>query len=118
LSALSEVEFLKQLDHPNIIHIIEYFIEPNFLYIIFEDMPGGRILSELAKTKKGVDLEDVVDIMRQVFTAMEFCRKRKIAHRALGPDNVLLARIKERFVVKVIDWSQAVVVDQPEMKPI
>jgi serine/threonine protein kinase len=75
-SVISEVEFLKKLDHPNIIQIIEYFIESAVLYIILEEIPGNKILSELNKIKDGINFNSVVEIMKQILSAMEYCHHK------------------------------------------
>lgn len=80
---ISETEFLKKLDHPNIVQIIEYFLEPSFLYIILEEIPGSRVLSELYNAKNGILLDDIVEIMDQLLRAVDFCHRKMIAHRAI-----------------------------------
>lgn len=55
LDVISEVEYLKKLDHPNAVQIIEYFLEPSFLYIIFEEIQGNCILQELHKCNKWIN---------------------------------------------------------------
>jgi NIMA (never in mitosis gene a)-related kinase len=39
---LMEVDLLKQLSHPNIIQMLDAFIDDNMLIIIFEWAPAGN----------------------------------------------------------------------------
>lgn len=40
------MDILKQLDHPNIIRIYEYFNEPKYIYIVMEYCEGGELFSK------------------------------------------------------------------------
>lgn len=40
---LSEIEILTQVDHPNIVRLIEIFDDDNNLYLVFELMKGGDV---------------------------------------------------------------------------
>ena len=40
---LSEMEILTQVDHPNIVRLIEIFDDDNSLYLVFELMKGGDV---------------------------------------------------------------------------
>jgi calcium/calmodulin-dependent protein kinase I len=41
---LSEIEILTQVDHPNIVRLIEIFDDDNNLYLVFELMRGGDVI--------------------------------------------------------------------------
>ena len=49
IKAFQEVEILKNLCHPNIIQISEYFNQHSFLYMIMEKIPGKSICSMLCE---------------------------------------------------------------------
>lgn len=74
---------MKKLDHPNITQIIEYFLEPSFLYIVQEFVPGERILRQLNKCEDGILFDVVVEIMKQLLRAVDFCHRKYIAHRTI-----------------------------------
>lgn len=118
LEAISEVEFLKKLDHPNAVQIIEYFLEPSFLYIIFENVHGNCILQELQKSNRWLKFEHIVEIMRQILSVVEYCHKQMFAHRAITVDNILLTWREQRPLIKLIDFSQAQAIDCPRQKKI
>jgi serine/threonine protein kinase len=56
--------------------------------------------------------------MKQVLSAVDFCHRKQIAHRTLGPDNILLIQNHSMFIVKLIDFSQACALDCPKPKSI
>ena len=43
IRAFQEVEILKNLNHPNIVQIVEYFNQHSFLYMMMEEIPGKNI---------------------------------------------------------------------------
>lgn len=70
-------------------------------------MPGDRILRELNKIKEGILFTDVVEIMRQLLRAVDFCYRKSIAHRAITTENILLFFSDSQPCLKLIDFSQA-----------
>lgn len=48
---LYEIELLKELDHPNIIKVYEYFQDPEKIYIVMEMCSGGELYEEINKRK-------------------------------------------------------------------
>ncbi len=47
--------------------------------------------------------------MRQILLAVEFCHLKQIAHRGITVDNVMLAWRDGAPLVKIIDFSQAMI---------
>lgn len=101
------------MDHPNIVQIIEYFIEPSIVYIILETIPGDKIINELYGKNKSINFSDVVKIIMQLFGAVEYMHRKMIAHRAITPDNILLIWKDNQPIVKLVDFSQATPIDCP-----
>ena len=44
---MNEINILKDLDHPHIIKIFEYFKDLNYYYIITELIEGGELVDKL-----------------------------------------------------------------------
>lgn len=86
---LKEINILKQLDHPNIIKIFEYFNTPFILNIILEYCNGGELFDEIVKVHH-FDEITASHIMRQLFSAVSFCHSKNILHRDLKPENILI----------------------------
>jgi serine/threonine protein kinase len=42
-----EIYMIKALDHPNIINVIEYFEDPERVYVIFELLKGGELFQDM-----------------------------------------------------------------------
>ena len=105
---INEINIVKSLDHPNIMKVYEFFNRDNCLYIISELLSGGELFD---KIKENVRLNESVSafIMKQVFSAVDFCHQNKIIHRDLKPENILIESEeeakKEFFTIKLIDFG-------------
>ena len=107
---LNEVEILKNLDHPNIVKIFEFFIEADGYYIITEYCHGGELFQAIKL--KGFFSEDMAaNIMFQIFNAMNYCHNtNKVIHRDLKPENIMIESIDPEtgyYNIKIIDFGTA-----------
>lgn len=46
-SIMNEIKILKEIDHPNIIKIIEYYESKRSLYIVTEFLDGGELFDKI-----------------------------------------------------------------------
>ena len=105
---INEINVVKSLDHPNIMKVYEFFNKDNSLYIISELLSGGELLDKI--NEAGSLNEDVSSfLMKQIFSAVDFCHQKGIIHRDLKPENILIESEeeanKEFFTVKIIDFG-------------
>lgn len=49
---INEINILKNLDHPNILPIFEYFQDPVRFYIVTDHIQGGELFDEIIKRGK------------------------------------------------------------------
>lgn len=105
---IKEINILKQLDHPNIMKVYEYFNEPKELFIITELCTGGELFKKITKVKRFSEAV-AAHIMRQIFSVVECCHQKGIIHRDLKPENILIESEEqeklEYFNIKVIDFG-------------
>ena len=85
----SEISILKDVNHPNIIKLIDIKESSNNVYIITEYCNGGTLEEYLDKYKKFSE-EIVQHIMKQVIEAMKYLFNKKIIHRNINLDNILI----------------------------
>ena len=77
---INEINVVKSLDHPNIMKVFEYFNNDNCLYIVSELLSGGELFDKISENK--FLKEDVCAyLMRQIFSAVDFCHQKNIIHR-------------------------------------
>ena len=84
-----EISILKDVNHPNIIKLIDIKESLENVYIIIEYCNGGTLEEYLDKYKK-LSEEIVQYIMKQVIEAFKYLFNKKIMHRHLHLDNILI----------------------------
>ena len=88
-----EINALKLLrGGPHIIRLLDLFEEknnPDHTYLVFEAMKGGNLLSRIVEKEVYTERE-ARQVCKTVFTAIDYCHKKKVAHRDIKPQNVFL----------------------------
>lgn len=117
----NELSILKKVKHPNIIKFIETKETNNHIYIVFEHCNGGTLTNYMLNFKSLYNSplpEDIVQpLFKQMTEGLLYLHKKKILHRDLKPDNILLnfpieglksnRMNPEEAEVKIIDFGFA-----------
>ncbi|XP_076170539.1 cyclin-dependent kinase 1 isoform X1 [Ptiloglossa arizonensis] len=102
-TAIREISLLKELPHANIVRLRDVLMEETRLYLIFEylTMDLKKYMDSLGS---GTLLEPkmVKSYLYQITRAILFCHKRRILHRDLKPQNLL---INKSGIIKVADFG-------------
>ena len=91
------------LTHPNIVGVYDVGREGNINYIVME-LIEGRSLSSVIAEEAPMDYRKVIDISKQVASALRTAHKNKIIHRDVKPHNIM---ITSDGVVKLADFGIA-----------
>jgi len=86
---LKEVQIMRQLDHPNIIKLIEFSESRQYYYIVLELAPGGELFHQIVRlTYFSEELSRHVIV--QVAKALEYLHEEMgVVHRDIKPENIL-----------------------------
>lgn len=103
---LSEISILKQMDHPNILKLYEFFQDPKRYFLVTELCNGGELFERIAQEQYFSEI-DAANIIKQVLSAINYCHSRNIVHRDLKPENLLLDRSGDQTRVTIIDFGTA-----------
>ena len=90
----NEINILKELDHPNIVKMYEFFEDDRRYYLVTEICKGGELFDEIIKNNK-FDETDAAVVIKQVLSCVNYCHKNNIVHRDLKPENILLEEGKQ-----------------------
>jgi len=90
----NEINILRELDHPNIIKMYEFFEDEKRYYIVTEICKGGELFDEIIARGKFTE-KDAAILMKQVLSCVNYCHSNNIVHRDLKPENILLEQNKD-----------------------
>lgn len=102
-----EIEILKQLSHPIIVKIFEYFEDEKKVYIVLEKCDGGELFDEIFR-RKFLSENIAALIAKQLFSVVAYLHDKQIAHRDIKPENILLEGEADFVNIKIIDFGAAV----------
>ncbi|KAK5992602.1 Serine/threonine-protein kinase srk1 [Cladobotryum mycophilum] len=90
---LKEVQIMRQLDHPNIVKLIEFSESKQYYYIVLELAPGGELFHQIVRlTYFSEELSRHVIV--RVARALEYLHEEKgVVHRDIKPENILFTPI-------------------------
>lgn len=106
----NEINILKEIDHPNIIKMYEFFEDEKRYYLVTEICKGGELFDEILQRGKFSE-RDAAVLMKQVLQCINYCHQNNIIHRDLKPENILLEANKEFDQIKIIDFGTSLVYD-------
>ncbi|GAA6204248.1 protein kinase [Thalassotalea sp. SU-HH00458] len=92
----NELLLVRQLSHPNIIRVHEYYQQETLHFITMDWIDGESLESALAKERLSVN--DKLSIISQLMAAIDFAQQAGITHGDIKPDNVLLDKNCRVFV--------------------
>ncbi|MFP4497538.1 MAG: Stk1 family PASTA domain-containing Ser/Thr kinase [Vulcanimicrobiota bacterium] len=100
---LREAQSAARLVHPNIVSVYDIEEEPDRKYIVMEYVESHN-LKELIQEGAPFDLDTVIQLFRQIASAVKYAHENGIIHRDLKPQNVL---ITDEGFLKVTDFGIA-----------
>lgn len=89
-SFLNEARILARLNHPHIIHTLEFGLETDGVPYLAMDYASQGTVRQRHPNGSKVPLEKVVGYVQQVADALQYAHDQKLIHRDLKPDNILI----------------------------
>lgn len=101
-----EARTIARLRHPNIVRVLEFGVQQDGLpYLVMDYAPNGTLRHFFRKGDKFEPLA-ILPYVQQVAEALQFAHDRKLIHRDVKPENMLVGENKE---VLLSDFGIAVV---------
>jgi len=90
-TAIREISLLKELNHPNIVRLVNVLLIENKLYLVFEFLDKDlRKYSDIVK--KNMHKMLIKSYLYQLLKGICFCHQHRVLHRDLKPQNLLIDR--------------------------
>mmetsp|Transcript_2635 Transcript_2635/g.6049 ORF Transcript_2635/g.6049 Transcript_2635/m.6049 type:complete len:575 (-) Transcript_2635:295-2019(-) len=103
----SEINILRDLNHPNIVRLLDIQRTTKHIFIIMEYCSGGD-LSKYIKKHRMIKENKARTLLRQLACGLECLRNKKLMHRDLKPANLLIeGKESEELVLKIADFGFA-----------
>lgn len=104
-TAIREISILKELQHPNIVGLLDVVSHAKKLYLVFEFLDQDlKHLMDKHKTRpiSGLTLRSY---LHQMLDAIYFCHTHRVVHRDLKPQNLLVSQ--DGKTIKLADFGLA-----------
>ncbi|MBX9972353.1 Stk1 family PASTA domain-containing Ser/Thr kinase [Cytobacillus firmus] len=98
-----EAQSATSLAHPNIVNIFDVGEEDTIYYIVMEYV-DGQTLKQYIQQNSPIRIDDALEIMKQLTSAISHAHQNHIIHRDIKPHNILIDRHGN---VKITDFGIA-----------
>ena len=108
LTMMREAGLLRSLRHANIIELQEVLLRESRIYLVLE-LCHCNLRQHMEQLSLAgivsIDLPQLQSYMTQILSALAFCHERRIIHRDMKPDNILMDA--PRRLLKIADFGMA-----------
>src|SRR5438270_7488784 len=109
-SFLNEARTIARLEHPNIVRVLEFGMEGQTPYLVMTYAPNGT-LRQLYPKGTILPPTSIAAYVKQIAAALQYAHNKKLIHRDVKPENMLLGANNEvllsDFGIAVIAHSQS-----------
>ena len=97
-----EIRLIRDLDHPNLIRVLDAGEEPGISWFAMEYVPSS--LGDMLNDQAQLPIADAVRIASQASEALAYANAKGVTHRDIKPSNILLT---SDGTVKLVDFGIA-----------
>jgi serine/threonine-protein kinase len=98
-----EIQVCKDLDHPNIVKVLDHGKEDDYVFMVMEYV-SGKDLKKIIEEKGPIPVDWAVEIIKQVAYALSYANSKNIVHRDIKPQNIMITNDGK---VKLMDFGIA-----------
>ncbi len=105
-AATREYEILRSLKHPGILEVTGYTEHELGPALLFQHEPGEtRLDFYLRQHGASLTLSQRMDVVRQIADAVRYAHGRRIIHRALSPECILVTTVDNCPRLRIFNWQ-------------
>ncbi len=106
--ARREFEVLEGIDHPGILRCNDYKDSELGPALIFDHDPASVRLDHLIRERgQHLSVDQRLQLLRDIAEALKYAHGKRLYHRALGPQSVLVREDGSGFKVQLMNWQTA-----------
>ncbi len=102
---VQEARHASSIHHPHIVDVTDSGRTADGRTFLVMELLSGQNLAQLIREQSPIPEARAVEIVRQVASALSAAHERRILHRDVKPDNVILVAQAEGDFVKVVDFG-------------
>jgi eukaryotic-like serine/threonine-protein kinase len=112
---LREAQTATRLRHPNIVAFYDFFVdEEDTAYMVMEYIEGTNF-RDMLRACGAFPIPLAIELSRQCLSAFDYLHRRKIVHRDVSPDNIMMTREEDGTLrAKLIDLGIAKIAQATE----
>eukprot|EP00992_Anisonema_acinus_P006312 TRINITY_DN20241_c0_g1_i1.p1 TRINITY_DN20241_c0_g1~~TRINITY_DN20241_c0_g1_i1.p1 ORF type:complete len:323 (+),score=75.20 TRINITY_DN20241_c0_g1_i1:58-969(+) len=103
-TAIREISILKELQHPNIVNLMDVVSHAKKLYLVFEFLDQD-LKHLMDKCRQPIGGRTLRSYLYQMLDAIFFCHTHRVVHRDLKPQNLLVSQ--DGKTIKLADFGLA-----------
>src|SRR5262249_34732712 len=84
----AEAQLVARLEHLHIVPLYDYWREPDGAFLVMRWLHGGSLRRKV--NKEPMDPQSIAKLLDQISSALLVAHRRKVIHRDIKPDNILL----------------------------
>lgn len=105
-----EADKLARMNHPNIVHFINYHIDENgSIYLIMEYAEGYSLESYIKNVTGLIVEEKICDFFEPLLDAFDYAHKNNIIHKDIKPSNIIVTK---EGAPKILDFGIAALLNE------
>jgi serine/threonine protein kinase len=108
---LAEGQTLARLRHPNIVRVLEFFVDQGTPVLVMDYAPSATIRQRYPRGSY-LSLETTVTYVKQIASALQYAHNLNVIHRDIKPENILLGSSQN---VMLSDFGIALLSPSPEL---
>jgi serine/threonine protein kinase/tetratricopeptide (TPR) repeat protein len=89
-----EAQTITKLTHPSIVRVFDYDVQDGVPFLVMDYAPNGSLRHRYPMGSV-VPLDQIVSSVKQVAAALQYAHERKVIHRDVKPENMLVGRQQE-----------------------
>lgn len=118
---LNEVNIMKNLSHPNVLSLIDFYQSAENVLIIMEYLEGKDMLYRITQfdpNRKKLKEADAKFFFLQAVHGLKYLHDKFITHRDIKPDNIMLKSLTRDTILKISDFGLSKLIAADSMKTV